>query len=147
VVVAVGETVRDPEGPGAEKPVPLQVFAFVLLHISVADWPLGTERAKAERVAVGAAAVAACATSIPNGFVGCETAPTPCAAKICWLAFPSAVAGGERVVIGAAFAGELELGDEWTACPNTTSGKKSTPSLDVSIVNRTKRFLLAAVGT
>ena len=82
MVVAVGETVTDPEGPDAEKPVPLQVFAFVLFHMSVADWPLGIERPKAERVAVGAGAVAACATAIGEGFVDCETAPAPCAETI-----------------------------------------------------------------
>jgi hypothetical protein len=59
VVVAVGETVRDPEGPDAEKPVPLQVFAFVLLHTSVADWPLGIERPKAESCACTASCAAA----------------------------------------------------------------------------------------
>ena len=75
-------TVRDPEGPDAEKPVPLQVFAFVLFHMSVADWPLEIERPKAERVAVGAGAAAACATTITEGFVDCETAPAPCAATI-----------------------------------------------------------------
>ncbi len=119
MVVAVGVTVRDPEGPDAEKPVPLQVFAFVLLHMSVADWPLGIERPKAERVAVGAGAVAACATAIADGFVDCETAPTPCAGTICWISRASAVAGG--VVIGVAFDGELELGGELAACPETTS--------------------------
>ncbi len=98
MVVAVGVTVRDPEGPDAEKPVPLQVLAFVLLHMSVADWPLGIERAKAERVALGAGAVAACATAIA-----------------------SAVAGGERVVIGVAFDGMLEFGDKFTDCPKTAS--------------------------
>jgi hypothetical protein len=76
VVVAVGETVRDPEAPDAEKPVPVQVAAFVLLHMSVEDCPLGIERPKAERVADGAGAVAACATAIAEGFVGCEGAPT-----------------------------------------------------------------------
>ena len=121
MVVAVGETVRDPEGPDAEKPVPLQVLAFVLLHMSVADWPLGTERAKAERVAVGAGAVAACATE-------------------------SADAGGERAVIGVAFVGELELGDEFTACPKTISRKKSKPSLTVDTVTY-HAYLLAATGT
>jgi hypothetical protein len=147
VAGAVGETVRDPEGPDAEKPVPLQVFAFVLLHTSVADWPLGIERPKAERVAVGAGAVAACATAIADGFVDCETAPTPWEGTICSIACPSAVAGGERVVIGAAFAGEPELGDELTACPKATSGTKSKPSLDVNIVECTMGFLLDNVGT
>jgi hypothetical protein len=146
VVVAVGVTVRDPEGPAAEKPVPLQVFAFVLLHMSVADWPLGTERAKAERVAVGAGAVAACATESADGFVDCETARTPCAATICWLSCPSADAGGERAVIGVAFDGELELGDEFAACPKTVSGKKNKPSLIVNAVKRTMCFLPAAAG-
>jgi Transposase domain (DUF772) len=105
--------------PDAEKPVPLQVLALVLLHMSVADWPLGIERAKAERTAVGAGGVAACATAIA-----------------------SAVAGGERVVIGVAFDGDLELGDELTACPKTTSGKKSKPSLIVNTVKRTMRLYL-----
>jgi hypothetical protein len=95
VVVAVGVTVRDPETPEAEKPVPLQVFAFVLLHMSVTDWPLGIERAKAERVAVGAGAVAACDTVIADGSVDCETSPTPCAATICWISCSTAVTGGE----------------------------------------------------
>jgi hypothetical protein len=135
VAVAVGVTVRDPEGPDAEKPVPLQVLAFALLHTSVADWPLGIERAKAERVAVGAGAVAACATAIAERFVDCEAAPTPCAGTICWIACRSAVAGGERVVIGAAFVGKLELGDELTACPKAASGKKNKPSFIVNIVN------------
>jgi len=75
-VVAVGETVTDPEGPDAKKPVPLQVVALALLHISVEDRPLGTERAEAERAAVGAGAVAACATPIAEALVGCEGAPT-----------------------------------------------------------------------
>ena len=61
MVVAVGETVRDPEGPDAEKPVPLQVFAFALLHTSVADWPLGIERPKAE----------SCAWTASCGVAGC----------------------------------------------------------------------------
>ena len=134
-MVPVGETVRDPEGPDAEKPVPLQFLAFVLLHTSVADWPLGIERPKAERVAVGAGAVAACATAIADGFVDCQAAPTPCAATICWIACPSAVADDERVVSGVAFDGKRELGDELTSCPKTTSGKKSKPSLIVSTVN------------
>ena len=73
MVVAVGETARDPETPDAEKPVPLHVVAFVLLHMSVADRPLGIERPKAERVAVGAGAVAACATAIAEESVDCET--------------------------------------------------------------------------
>jgi hypothetical protein len=84
VVVAVGVTVRDPEGPDAEKPVPLQVLAFVLLHMSVEDRPLGIERPKAERVAVGAGAVAACATAITDRSVDWETPLTPCAGTICW---------------------------------------------------------------
>ena len=139
----VGMTVRDPEAPDAEKPVPLQVLAFVLLHMSVADWPLGIERPKAERVAVGAGAVAACATAIAEGFVDCETAPTLCAGTICWIACPSAVAGGETVVIGVAFDGELELRDELTACPKTASGKKSKPSLIVvNTVIRNMRLYL-----
>jgi hypothetical protein len=50
-------------------------------------------------------------------------------------------------VIGAAFDGKLELGDELTACPKTASGKKSRPSLGVNIVKRTMRFLLEVVGT
>jgi hypothetical protein len=139
VVVAVGVTVRDPEGPDAEKPVPLQVFAFVLLHMSVADLPLGIERAKAERVAVGAGAIAACATAIADGSVDCVTAPTRCAATICRISGLSAVAGWERAVIGVAFDGKLELGDELTACPKTASGKKSKPSLIV--LNTVKRTL------
>jgi hypothetical protein len=147
VVVAVGVTVRDPEGPDAEKPAPLQVLAFVLLHMSVADWPLGIERAKAERVAVGAGAVAACATAIADGSVDCETAPTPSAATICWLSCPNADAGGERAMIGVAFDGELELGVEFTVCPKTSSGKKSKPSLIVNAVKRTISLLLAAAGT
>jgi hypothetical protein len=128
VVVAVGVTVTDPEGPDAEKPVPLQFLAFVLLHISVADWPLGIERPKAERVAVGAG-VAACATAIAEGFLDGETAPTRCAAPFCWIACPSAVAGGERVVIGVAFAEELELGVELTSCLKTNNAEKSKLSL------------------
>ena len=98
MVVAVGETVRDPEGPDAEKPVPLQVVALALLHMSVEDRPLGIERAKAERVAVGAGAVAACATTVA-----------------------SAVAGGKRVVIGVAFDAMPEFGDEFTDCPTVAS--------------------------
>jgi hypothetical protein len=123
VVVAVGETVRDPEAPEAEKPVPLQVLAFVLLHTSVADWPFGIERAKAERVAVGA--VAACATAIADRSVECETAPTLCAGTICWIACPNALAGGESVVIGVAFNEVLKLGVEFIACPEITSAEKS----------------------
>ena len=69
-------------------------------------------------------AVAACATAIADGFVDCETAPTPCAATICWLSCPIAVAGSERIVIGVAFDGEFELGDEFTACPKTASEKR-----------------------
>lgn len=121
MVVADGVTVRDPEAPDAEKPVPLQVLAFVLLHMSVEDWPLGIERAKAERVAVGARAVAACATAIAEGFVDCETAPAPCGGTICSIACSRTVAGGETVVIGVVFVGKLELGDELTACPKTAS--------------------------
>jgi hypothetical protein len=132
VVVAVGETVRDPEAPDAEKPVPLQVLAFVLLHMSVEDWPLGIERPKAERVAVGAGADAACATAIAERVVDCETAPTLCARTICWLCCSSAVAGGERVVIRVAFDGTLELGDELTPCPEMTCAEKSKPSLIVN---------------
>jgi hypothetical protein len=45
------------------------------------------------------------------------------------------VAGSERIVIGVAFDGEFELGDEFTACPKTASGKKSEPSLAVNTVN------------
>jgi hypothetical protein len=139
VVVAVGVTVRDPEAPDAEKPVPLQVLAFALLHMSVEDWPLAIERPKAERVAVGAGAVAACATTIAEGFVDCEIAPTLCAGTICGIARPSAVAGGDAVVIGVAFGGMLELGDELTACPETTSGEKSKPSM--TVVNTVKRTI------
>jgi hypothetical protein len=73
VVVAVGETVTDPEAPDAGKPVPLQLFAFVLLHMSVEDWPLGIEGAKAESFAVGAG-VAACATTTVGGSAGCRSA-------------------------------------------------------------------------
>ena len=89
--------------------------------MSVADWPLGIERPKAERVAVGAGAVAACATAIADGFVDCETAPTPRAAAIRWIDCPSAGSGGERGVIGVAFDGEVEYGDELTVCPEAIS--------------------------
>ncbi len=90
-------------------------------------------------VAVSAGAVAACATAIADRFVDCEAAPTPCAATICWIACPSAVAGGERVVIGVAFDGMLEFGIELTACPETISAEKSKPSL--TVVNTVKRTM------
>ena len=96
---------------------------------------------------VGAGAVAACATAIADGFIDCDAAPTPCAATICWIACPSAVADGERVVIGVAFDGKRELGDELTACPKPASVKKSKPSLIVNTVKRTVGFLLEATGT
>jgi hypothetical protein len=141
-VVAVGETVRDPEGPDGEKPVPLQVLAFVLLHMSVAGRPRRIEGAKAERVAVGAGAAAACATAIADGSADCETAPTPCAGTTGLLSCSSAIAGGERAVVGVAFNGELELGDELSACPKTASGKKSETSLVVNTVKRTMHLYL-----
>jgi hypothetical protein len=142
VVVAVGETVRDPDGPDAEKPVPLQVLAFVLLHMSVAERPLGIEGAKAERVAVGAGAVAACATAIAERSVDCESAPMRCAATNCWFSCLSAVAGGQGLVIGVAFDGEAELGDELAPCPKTASADNSKLSLIVNTVKRTMCFLL-----
>ena len=121
MVVAVGVTVTDPEGPDAKKPVPLHVLAFVLLHMSVADWPLGIERPKAERLAVGAGAIVACATAIAEAFVDCETGPTLCAGTICLTSRSSAAAVGERVVIGVAFDGKLEFAAALTACPEITS--------------------------
>jgi hypothetical protein len=63
VVVTVGETLTEPEAPDAEKPVPLQFVALALLHVSVEERPLGIELAEAERIATGAGAVAACATT------------------------------------------------------------------------------------
>ena len=101
--------------------------------MSVEDWPLGIERAKAERVAVGARAVAACATAIAEGFVDCETAPAPCGGTICSIACSRTVAGGETVVIGVAFVGKLELGDELTACPKTASAEKSNVIRNISL--------------
>ncbi len=85
MVVAVGGMVTDPGTSDGEKPVPLHVVAFVLLHMSVADRPLGIERPKAERVAVGAGAVAACATVIAEESVDCGTPSTSCAGTICWI--------------------------------------------------------------
>ena len=85
---------------------------------------MGIERAKAEGIAVGVGAVAACATAIADGSVDCETAPTPCAGTICWLSCSSAV-GGERVVTGVAFNEVLKLGVEFIACPEITSAEKS----------------------
>jgi hypothetical protein len=40
-----------------------------------------------------------------------------------------ASSGGQRVVIGVAFDGKLELGDELTACPKTASGKGASQVL------------------
>jgi hypothetical protein len=73
---------------------------------------------------------------IADWFVDCETPLTACAGAIGWIACPSAVAG-ERIGIGVEFDGALELGVEFTACPNTVSGKNSKPSLVVNTVKRT----------
>jgi len=60
VVVTPGERARDPEGPDGEKPypVPLQAAALALVQASVDDSPFGIEVDDAERVTVGAAALA-----------------------------------------------------------------------------------------
>ncbi len=116
-------------------------MAFIVMPIASCG------AAEGVTVGAGAGAVAACATAIAERFVDCETAPTPCAGTICSIACPSAVADGERVVIGAAFDGKLKLGDELTACPKTASWKKSKPSLIVNIVKRTMGFLFGVAGT
>jgi hypothetical protein len=138
VVVATGARTSDPDVPDGEK-FPRQAVALALVQVSVVVSGLHNAVGDAERVTVGAAAVAACATAIAGGFADCETAPTLCAGTICSVACPSAVAGGETLVIGVAFAGTLELGDELTACPKATSAEKSKPSL---IVKRAARLSL-----
>jgi hypothetical protein len=132
VVVTVGETLRDPEAPDAGKPAPLQVLALVLLHISVEDWPLGIEGAKAERVAVGAGAVAACSTTIAGRFVGCEGAPTLCGGARSWISCPGALASCVGAGISAVFEGIPELGDELMTCPEVNSGRTNRLSFVVA---------------
>jgi hypothetical protein len=58
VVVAIGTRGRDPDLPDGEKPVPLQVVALVLVQVSVVDSGYHSEVGDAERVTVGAAALA-----------------------------------------------------------------------------------------
>jgi hypothetical protein len=57
VVVAWGETARDPEGPDGEKPfpVPLQEVALALVQASVDDSSFGIEVGDADNVTVGRA--------------------------------------------------------------------------------------------
>jgi hypothetical protein len=78
-------------------------------------------------------AAEAIGSTIPRGFQSHprgKLAPEP--GQICWLCCSTAVAGGERLVIGVAFDGTLELGDALTPCPETTSAEKSKPSLIVN---------------
>lgn len=112
MVVAIGETLREPEAPDAEKPVPLQEVALALLHMSVEDLPFGIERAKAERVAAGAGAVAASATAVAEGFVDSEGAPTLCGDTSCRMSCSGAVASRVAAGISVVFDGVSELGDE-----------------------------------
>ena len=63
VVVTVGETDAEPVVPLAVKPVPVQLVAFVLLHVSVEDCPLVMDVGFAERVAVGTG-VPACVVAL-----------------------------------------------------------------------------------
>ena len=53
VVVTVGETDVLPEVPDAVKPLPVQLVALVLLHVSVEDCPLVMDVGFADIVAVG----------------------------------------------------------------------------------------------
>ena len=54
VVLAVGETETDPDTPGGEKPVPLQVVALVDDHDSVDEAPDAMDPGLAPNVSVGA---------------------------------------------------------------------------------------------
>jgi hypothetical protein len=60
VVVTPGETTRDPDVRDGEKPfpVPLQEIALALLQISIVDSECHIEIVDAERLTVGAAALA-----------------------------------------------------------------------------------------
>jgi hypothetical protein len=91
----------------------------VLLHASVADRPLGIERAKAKRLAAGAGA--ACARVAAGGFVDGEGAATLGCGTTFWIPCSGTVASRERAVIIVVFDGVLELGDG----PKTIAGEKS----------------------
>jgi hypothetical protein len=53
ICVAVGDIVAVPDMPEAVKPVPVQLMAFVELHVSVEDWPMVMEVGLAESVTLG----------------------------------------------------------------------------------------------
>ena len=57
--MTVGETEVLPDVPLAVKPVPVQLVAFVLLHVSVEDCPDVIDVGFAERVAAGTAGAVA----------------------------------------------------------------------------------------
>jgi len=73
-VVTVGETVVEPDVPGALKPLPVQLVAFVLLQVSVEDCPLVIEVGFAESVAVGCGLFA---VTVTVAVAGDEVPPAP----------------------------------------------------------------------
>jgi hypothetical protein len=66
VVLTVGETERDPEGPDGEKPVPLQEVALVDDHDSVDDAPAAAAPGLALKTTVGAVGDTAARTPCPT---------------------------------------------------------------------------------
>jgi hypothetical protein len=96
--------------------------------MGVEEWPLGIERAKAERVAVGAG-IAACAATVAEGLVGRERAPALCGGPACCISRFGRVASCAEAGIRIVFDGMLKLGDELTTCPEVNSGEISKPSL------------------